>query len=74
MSRRRKNNRPKKTRVPVRSNNRHIVVSSIRKDPPDYKRLARAVLELAKDMREAEELGISVDEVRRMRWSVKEDR
>lgn len=75
MSPRRKSNRPRKTRVSARSKNTQVVVArSVRKDPPDYNKLARVVVELAKDMREAKELGITVEELRRERWSVKEDR
>jgi hypothetical protein len=69
MSPRSKKNRPKKHRVTARSGNSRVVVShSVMKTPPNYDKLARAVVELAKDIREAEAMGISVDELRKQRF------
>lgn len=70
----RKNNRRKKTRVPARTRNSRVVVTrSVRKDLPDYDKLARAVVALTKDMQEAKELGISVEELRDQKGGSKQD-
>jgi hypothetical protein len=64
MSPSRKNNSSRKKRVVVRSKNRQIIVRSVQRPEPNYKKLARAVVLLAKDMQEAKALGITVDELR----------
>lgn len=68
MSPRSKSNSPKKKRVVVRSKNRQIIVRGVQRDEPDYKKLARAMVQLAKDMQIAKELGISVEEANRLRF------
>lgn len=68
MSPRRKSTVLHKKRTVVRSVNRRIIVHGVQRDEPDFKHLARVVVQLAKDMRTTEALGICVDEVHRLRF------
>ncbi|MUL46502.1 hypothetical protein FZI85_07770 [Mycobacterium sp. CBMA293] len=47
---------------------RQIIVRSVPRDEPDLKHLARAVVQLAKDMQTAKALGVSVEEARRLHF------
>lgn len=49
------------------------MVRGVQRLEPDYTKLSRAVVEITKELQQAADLGITVEELRRLRQSAKGD-